>query len=158
MKHTLVALLHDQPGVLNRATSLFRRRGFNIESLTVGYSEQPHVSRMTLVVDGDQTSVDQVVKQLYKLIDVLDVQDVTETATTTRELLLIKVHAPATQQTHLRQLAESYGARIIDDSAETMLLECTNEPTTLDQLIERLQAYTIHEMVRTGSVAMVHGK
>src|SRR5687767_15678094 len=98
MKHTLVALMQDRPGVLNRAVSLFRRRGFNIESLTVGHTEVPDISRMTLVVDGNNTSVEQVIKQLYKLIEVLKVNDVTEEVRVERELVLVRVYAPSAKR------------------------------------------------------------
>lgn len=154
MKHTLVALLHDQPGVLNRAVSLFRRRGFNIESLAVGHSEQPGVSRMTLVVDGDTTSVEQVTKQLYKLIDVLKVSDVSGDAMIARELLLARVYAPASRRSDLMQLADVFGARVVDVTPDALLLELASDPQTVDRLIEMLKSYGIRELVRTGSVAM----
>lgn len=157
MQHTLVALLRDQPGVLNRAVSLFRRRGFNIESLTVGHSEQSGVSRMTLVVDGDNTSVEQVIKQLYKLIDVLKVTDVTTEANVARELMLAKVYAPAPRRSDLMQLADVFGARVVDVTPDTLMLELVSEPQAVDRLLEMLRSFGIREMVRTGSVAMVRG-
>ena len=157
MQHTLVAFLRDQPGVLNRTVSLFRRRGFNIESLTVGHSEQPGVSRMTLVVDGDNTSVEQVIKQLNKLIDVHKVTDVTTEANVARELMLAKVDAPAPQRSDLMQLADVFGARVVDVTPDTLMLELVSEPQAVDRLLEMLRSFGIREMVRTGSVAMVRG-
>ncbi len=157
MKHTLVALLRDQPGVLNRAVSLFRRRGFNIESLTVGHSEQPGISRMTLVVDGDNTSVEQVIKQLYKLIDVLKVSDVTADANVSRELVLAKVFAPPARRSDLMQIADIFGARVVDVTPDSLMVELTSEPDAADRFIDLLKSFGIREMVRTGCVAMVRG-
>src|SRR4028119_1269466 len=111
MKHTLVALMQDHPGVLNRVASLFRRRSFNIESLTVGHTESPGISRMTIVVDANQTSVEQVIKQLYRLIEVLKVSDVTADPNVARELVLVKVHAPPSRRAELNSLADVFGAK-----------------------------------------------
>ena len=157
MKHTLVALLRDQPGVLNRAVSLFRRRSFNIESLTVGYTETPGVSRMTLVVDGDTTSVEQVIKQLYKLIDVLKVSDVTNDPAVARELMLAKVFAPPAKRSELMQLADVFGAKIVDVVPDAMMVELSGSPDKVDSFLELLKPFGIREMVRTGRVAMVRG-
>lgn len=157
MKHTLVALLRDQPGVLNRAVSLFRRRGFNIESLTVGYSETPGVSRMTLVVNGDETSVEQVIKQLYKLIDVLKVSDVTHDPNVSRELVLAKVFAPSARRGELLQLADVFGARIVDVVPDALMIELSGSPDKVENFLDLLKPFGIREMVRTGQVAMVRG-
>ncbi len=157
MKHTLVALLRDQPGVLNRAVSLFRRRGFNIESLTVGHSETPGVSRMTLVIDSDTTSVEQVIKQLYKLIDVLKVSDVTHDPAVARELMLAKVFAPPARRSELMQLADVFGAKIVDVVPDAMMVELSGSPDKVDSFLELLRPFGIREMVRTGRVAMVRG-
>ncbi len=157
MKHTLVALLRDQPGVLNRAVSLFRRRGFNIESLTVGHSETPGVSRMTLVMDSDTTSVEQVIKQLYKLIDVLKVSDVTHDPAVARELMLAKVFAPPARRSELMQLADVFGAKIVDVVPDAMMVELSGSPDKVDSFLELLRPFGIREMVRTGRVAMVRG-
>ncbi len=157
MKHTLVALLRDQPGVLNRAVSLFRRRGFNIESLTVGYSETPGISRMTLVVDGDTTSVEQVIKQLYKLIDVVKVSDVTADANVSRELVLAKVYAPTSKRAELMQLANVFGAKIVDVVPDALMIELSGSPDKVDSFVELLRPFGIREMVRTGRVAMTRG-
>jgi acetolactate synthase I/III small subunit len=157
MKHTLVALLRDQPGVLNRTVSLFRRRNFNIESLTVGHSETPGISRMTLVVDGDVTSVEQVMKQLYKLIDVLKISDVTAEPAVARELMLAKVHISAAKRSELMQLADVFGAKIVDVVPDAMMVELSGSPDKVDSFLELLRPFGIREMVRTGRVAMVRG-
>src|SRR4028118_1143244 len=114
MKHTLVALMQDHPGVLNRVASLFRRRGFNIESLAVGHTETPGVSRMTLVVDEAHTSVEQVTLQLNRLIEVLEVSDVTDDPNVARELVLLKVDAPSNRRPDLQNLVTEFDARIAD--------------------------------------------
>jgi len=157
MKHTLVALLRDQPGVLSRAVSLFRRRNFNIESLTVGQTEAPGISRMTLVVDGDTTSVEQVIKQLYKLIDVLKVSDVSNDPAVARELMLAKVYAPTAKRGELMQLADVFGAKVVDVVPDAMMLELSGSPDKVDSFLELLKPFGIREMVRTGRVAMVRG-
>lgn len=157
MKHTLVALMQDQPGVLNRVASLFRRRSFNIESLAVGHTETPGVSRMTLVVDGEQTSVEQVIKQLYRVIEVLKVSDVTHDPNVARELVLIKVYAPAARRAEIHSLASVFEARIADVGTDTLMLELTAAPDRVDSFVELVQPFGIREMVRTGRVAMVRG-
>ena len=157
MKHTLVALMQDRPGVLNRVVSLFRRRGFNIESLSVGHTETPTISRMTLVIDSTQTSVEQVTKQLYRLIEVLKVSDVTEDAHVARELILVKVHAPSGRRGEVRELAEVFGARVVDVALDAMMIELTSPPEKVDNFVEMVRPFGIKEMVRTGRVAMVRG-
>jgi acetolactate synthase-1/3 small subunit len=157
MKHTLVALLRDQPGVLNRTVSLFRRRNFNIESLTVGHTETPGISRMTLVVDSDTTSVEQVIKQLYKLIDVLKVSDVTHDPAVARELMLAKVFAPPARRGELMQLADVFGAKIVDVVPDALMVELSGSPDKVDSFLELLKPFGIREMVRTGRVAIVRG-
>ena len=114
MKHTLVALMEDRPGVLSRVISLFRRRNFNIESITVGHTETPDISRMTLVVDGSKPLVEQVTKQLYKVINVRKVSDVTEDPTVDRELALIKVSAKPATRTEIMQIVEIFRAKVVD--------------------------------------------
>ena len=157
MKHTLVALMEDKPGVLNRVVSLFRRRGFNIESLAVGHTETPSISRMTVVVDCDNTTVEQVSKQLYRLIEVLKVSDVTVDPHVARELVLVKVHAPSAKRGEISSLAEVFGARIVDVGHDTLMVELTSSPDKLDTFVELLRPFGIKEMVRTGRVAMVRG-
>jgi acetolactate synthase-1/3 small subunit len=157
MKHTLVALVEDKPGVLNRVASLFRRRAFNIESLAVGHTEQPHISRMTIVVDASQTSAHIVEANLAKLINVIDVQDVTEMDTITRDLALIKVRSDAAGRAEIAQLAEIFRAKIVDVAPDSVVIEATGDEDKIDGLVELLRPKGIIEMVRTGRVAMVRG-
>jgi acetolactate synthase I/III small subunit len=157
MKHTLVALVEDKPGVLNRVASLFRRRAFNIESLAVGHTEQPHISRMTIVLDATQTSAHIVEANLAKLINVIDVQDVTEMDTITRDLALIKVRADATARAEIAQLVEIFRAKIVDVAPDSVVIEATGDEDKIDGLVELLRPKGIVEMVRTGRVAMVRG-
>jgi len=157
MKHTLVALMQDQPGVLNRVASLFRRRDFNIESLTVGHTETPGISRMTIVVDATQTSVEQVSKQLYRLIEILKVSDVTTDPNVARELMMIKVHVPPGRRAEVASLADVFEAKIVDVGPDSMMLELTAGPDKVENFIELVRPYGIREMVRTGRVAMVRG-
>jgi len=153
VKHTLVTLLQDRPGVLNRAVSLFRRRGFNIESLAVGHSETPGVSRMTLVVDAPD--VEQVVKQLYRLIEVLKVSDLTGAAAVELELALLKVHAPGGRRAEILALVTAFGARVADTGPSTMILELTGAPARVETFIEIVRPFGIKELMRTGRVAML---
>lgn len=155
MKHTLVALMQDHPGVLTRAVSLFRRRGYNIESLAVGESETPGISRMTLVVDAED--VEQVVKQLYRLIEVVKVSDVTHEATVQRETALIKVHAPAARRTEISSLVHMFGARVVDVSPSTMIVEATATPAKLESFLELMRPFGLKELVRTGRIAILRG-
>ena len=155
MKHTLVALMQDHPGVLNRVVSLVRRRNFNIESLTVGHSETPGVSRMTLVVDA--ADVEQTTKQLYRLIEVLKVSDITHDPVVEREVALIKVHAPRATRAELIALAGVYNARVVDVGASTMILEVTAFPSKVEQFVEIMRPFGIREMMRTGRIAMARG-
>jgi acetolactate synthase-1/3 small subunit len=157
MKHTLVALMQDRPGVLNRVASLFRRRGFNIESLTVGQTETPGISRMTIVVDSSDTSVEQVSKQLYRLIEVLKVSDVTADPNVARELVMIKVHAPSARRAEISSLADVFEAKIVDVAHDSLMLELTAGPDKVENFIELVRPFGIREMVRTGRIAMVRG-
>lgn len=153
MKHTLVALVENEPGVLNRVASLFRRRNFNIDSLTVGRTENPNVSRMTIVVDSSVASAYQVEKNLYKLVNVIKIEDVTEKRFFSRDLALIKVKA----STEVGALADKHNARIIDHANDTMLVEISDEEHRVEKLIEELRPLGIVELVRTGVVAMGQG-
>ncbi len=157
MKHTVVALVEDKPGVLNRISSLFRRRSFNIESLTVGHSEIPNLSRMTIVVDGATTMVEQVTKQLYKVIDVVKVSDISEETMISRELALIKVYATASTRSEIAQIVDIFRAGIVDVASESLTIEVTGEEDKVESLYNLLKPYGIKEMVRTGKVAMVRG-
>jgi acetolactate synthase-1/3 small subunit len=156
-KHTLVAMVTDKPGVLNRAASLFRRRGFNIDSITVGHSELPHVSRMTIVVIGSADMVEQVRKQLEKLVDVIKVADVTGEGTIIRELALIKVKAGSTTRSEIMQIVDIFRAKIVDVSADSLIIEATGDEDKLSSLYNMLRGFGIKELARTGCVAMVRG-
>ncbi|MBX3062861.1 MAG: acetolactate synthase small subunit [Anaerolineae bacterium] len=153
MKHTLIALVENEPGVLNRVASLFRRRNFNIDSLTVGRTENPEISRMTIVVDSSKLKVPQVIGNLYKLVNVIKVIDVTEQRFFSRDLALIKVKAAREVGT----IADRYGARLIDHSNEMMTVEASDEEHRIEALIEELRPLGIVEVVRTGVVAMGRG-
>ncbi len=157
MKHTLVALVQDKPGVLNRVASLFRRRAFNIESLTVGHTDQPHVSRMTIVIDSDNTSAHLVEANLAKLVNVIDIQDVTQQETISRDLALIKVRVDAAGRAEIAQLAEIFRAKIVDVANDSVVVEATGDEDKIDGLVELLRPKGILEMVRTGRIAMVRG-
>lgn len=157
MKHTLIALVEDKPGVLNRVASLFRRRAFNIESLTVGRTHEPAVSRMTILVDTELTAPHLVEANLSKLVNVIDVHDVTHTPTVVRDLALIKVRADASALAEINQLAEIFRAKIVDVASDSVIVEVTGDEDKLTGLVELLRPRGIIEMVRTGQVAMVRG-
>jgi acetolactate synthase-1/3 small subunit len=156
-KHTLIALMEDKPGVLNRVASLFRRRNFNIASLTVGHSETPGISRMTVVVDADGAGIEQVEKQLYKLVNITKVSDVSHEPTVVRELALIKVHATAPTRAEIMQLVDIFRAKVVDVAAESLTIEITGPEDKVDSLLQLLRPFGIKELVRTGRVAMVRG-
>lgn len=156
--HTLSVLVENKPGVLARVAGLFRRRGFNIESLAVGTCEEPDMSRMTIVVIGDESQLEQVQKQLNKLIDVVKVSDITESETVERELALIKVNAePGTTRAEVMQLASIFRAQIVDVGAKTVILEVTGDTTKIDALEKLLRQYGIKELIRTGKIALQRG-
>lgn len=157
MKHTLVAWVEDKPGVLNRVASLFRRRAFNIESLTVGRTHEPEISRMTIRVDTEQTAPHLVEANLAKLVNVIDVRDVTHLPTVVRDLALIKVRSNAGALAELNQLADIFRAKIVDVSTDSVIIEVTGDEDKINGLIEVLRPRGIIEMVRTGLVAMVRG-
>ncbi len=159
MKHTLIALMQDHPGVLDRVASLFRRRSFNIESLSVGHSETPGISRMTLVVDcEDAAQREQVVKQFNKLIDVTKVIEIDEPeAAVYRELALIKVAATIDTRAPIIQLVDIFRAQVIDVSPTSMTIEVTGQEDKVDSLIDLLRPFGIKELARTGRVAMMRG-
>ena len=156
-KHTLVALVEDKPGVLNRVASLFRRRGFNIDSITVGPSETTNVSRMTIVVDGTTLSVEQVRKQLDKLIETVKVSDITGESIVERELALIKVKASPANRSEIIQMVDIFRANIVDVSAESLTIEVTGDEDKMDSLLNLLKPFGIKEACRTGRIAMTRG-
>ncbi len=157
MQHTLVALVEDKPGVLNRVASLFRRRAFNIESLTVGQTEQEGVSRMTIVMDSNYSNAERVIANLYKLVNVIHVADLYETPVVSRDLGLIKVAALPERRSEIMQLVEVYRARIVDVTNESLIIETTGDEEKINSLVEVLRPFGILEMVRTGMVAMARG-
>jgi acetolactate synthase-1/3 small subunit len=158
MKQTLVAQVEDKPGVLNRIASLFRRRNFNIESLAVGHSETPGVSRMTIVTDEEELLRRNVIRtNLLKLINVIDVQDVTEIPSVIRETALIKVRADAPQRGQVMDVAEMYRGRIVDVATDTLIVEVTGEPDKIESIIGVLEPFGIQEIMRTGKIAMTRG-
>ncbi len=156
-KHTVIALVEDRPGVLNRVASLFRRRGFNIESLAVGHTEQEGLSRMTIVVDGATTQVEQVEKQLYKLIDVVKVSDITHKGMVARELTLIKVRASNGKRAELIQLVSVFGATVLDVSDTTVLIQIVGDEEQVENVLRTVRPYGIAEIARTGRIAMARG-
>ncbi len=158
MKQILVAQVEDKPGVLNRVASLFRRRNFNIESLAVGHSELPGVSRMTIVTDEVENLRRNVVRaNLLKLINVIDVQDVTDKPCVIRETALVKVQADATQRGQVMDITEMYRARIVDVGTETLIVEITGESDKIESIIEVFHPFGILEIMRTGKIAMTRG-
>lgn len=155
--HTVVAIVEDKPGVLMRVSSLFRRRGFNIESLTVGPTEEEGLSRMTIVVDGESAPVEQVEKQLYKLIDVIKVSDLSQEDIVARELALIKVRANNVNRHELLDIANVFRADVVDIATNSLVLQVVGDEDKIDGLIKMLEPYGIRELARTGRVAMVRG-
>lgn len=153
----MVALVEDKPGVLNRIASMFRRRGFNISSLAVGHSEMQDMSRMTFVVDGDDATVEQVTKQLYKLIDVVRVTDLSNEEIVTREMALVKVRATAQIRSEIIQIVDIFRANIVDVSPETLIIEVTGDEDKIQSLLEMLKPFGLREVMRTGRVAMIRG-
>ncbi|MCL0062900.1 acetolactate synthase small subunit [Peptococcaceae bacterium] len=157
MLHTLAVLVENSPGVLARVAGLFSRRGFNIESLAVGKTDDPTVSRMTIVVDCDSRTLEQVTKQLHKLIDVIKISDITQDAHVERELVLIKVHAEKAHRIEVMQIVEIFRARVVDYSPKSLIIEATGSAEKLNALIDTLRPYVISELVRTGKVAIIRG-
>ena len=157
MRHTLVARVQDEPGVLNRVASLFRRRAFNIESLTVGQSETKDYSRMTVVVDTARVPARLVEESLRKLVPVSEVMDVTELPTVDRDLALIRVSCASAERAEVAQLADIFRGRIVDVAPDSVIVEVTGDGAKVDGLVELLRPRGILEMVRTGKVAMLRG-
>ena len=156
-KHTLVALVEDKPGVLNRVASLFRRRSFNIESIAVGHTETPGISRMTIVVDGATTAVEQVRKQLEKVIEVVKVSDITDENLVARELALFKVKSTPQTRSEIIQIVDIFRANIVDVSPDSLMVEATGDEDKIDSLYNLLRGFGIKEMARTGRIAMGRG-
>ncbi len=155
-KHTIVALVEDRPGVLNRVASKWRQRGFNIESLAVGHSEIPGLSRMTFTVDGATHDIEQVTKHLYKVIEVVKITDLTHEDMVARELALIKVSATPGTRSSIIEIVDIFRAKIVDVSPDSVV-EATGTEDKVEAIINLLQPYGIRELVRTGTVAMTRG-
>jgi acetolactate synthase I/III small subunit len=156
--NTFVVLVENVPGVLTRVASLIRRRGFNIESLTVGHTETPEVSRMTIVVDTDELGARRVEANLYKLINVLRIDNITGQPSVSRDLALVKVTATRETRTEIMQLAEAYRGRIVDVAPNSLMIEVTGNEDKVDSIVEVLRPYGILEMARTGRVTMARGQ
>ena len=156
-QHTITVLVDNKPGVLSRVSGLFSRRGYNIESLAVSITENPEISRMTLVVNGDEQEVEQITKQLHKLIEVSKVQDYINIPIIARELALIKVNASVENRTALLQLVEVFRGRVIDMSEKTFVIELTGANDKIDAFEKLLEPYGVRELVRTGRIAMARG-
>ncbi|MFP4009704.1 MAG: acetolactate synthase small subunit [Spirulinaceae cyanobacterium] len=154
MKHTISVLVEDEAGVLTRIASLFARRGFNIESLAVGPAEQVGISRITMVVPGDDGTIEQLIKQLYKLINVLKVQDITQVPCVERELMLLKINATASNRAEVIELAQVFRARIVDISEETLTIEVVGDPGKMVAIVQMLHKFGIREIARTGKIAL----
>jgi acetolactate synthase-1/3 small subunit len=157
-KHTLVALVTNKPGVLNRMASMFRRRGFNIESIAVGLSEAPSMSRVTVVVDGTNISVEQVRKQLDKLIDVVKVSDISQENMITRELALIKIKATSSTRSEIIEIVDIFRAGIVDVATDSVTIEVTGDQDKISSLLNLLRGFGVKEVSRTGLIAMVRGE
>jgi len=158
MKHTISVLVENRPGVLARTAGLFARRGFNIDSLAVSTTEDPDTSRMTIVVNGPVDILEQISKQLYKLIDVIKVMDHTQDDVVSRELALFKVHAADTaKRAELMQIVDIFRGKIVDMADKTIIIEATGDEEKIDSLERMLEGYGIKEMVRSGRVVLVRG-
>jgi acetolactate synthase-1/3 small subunit len=157
MGHTIVTLVEDKPGVLTRVASLFRRRGFNIESLTVGHTDMPGISRMTIVVDSDEVSVERLTTYLYKLVNVIQVFDLSSVPAVSRDLAMIKVTADTESRTHIMQIVDVFRARIVDVANNSFIIEITGDEEKIEGFIDVLRPWGIIEMVRTGVITMARG-
>jgi acetolactate synthase-1/3 small subunit len=157
MKHTLSVLVENKPGVLTRVSSLFARRGFNIDSLAVGVTEDPTLSRITLVTTAADTPVEQITKQVYKLINVIKVQDLDPAESVERELVLFKVNAPSERRHEIIEIANVFRAKIIDVGKNSVTIEATGTADKLDAMEDLFRAYGIRELVRTGKIALARG-
>ena len=156
-KQTITALVQDKPGVLNRVSSMFRRRGFNIASLAVGHSEIPGLSRMTFVVEGDDAIVEQVTKNLHKLIDVIKVSDISDENVVSRELALIRVNSNVHTRSEIMQIVDIFRANIVDVAPESVVIEVTGDEEKVDSLTNLLRSFGVSEVMRTGTIAMSRG-
>jgi len=157
MQHTLSVLVENKPGVLTRVTSLFSRRGFNIDSLAVGVTEDPTLSRITIVVGGEDTPLEQVTKQLHKLINVIKIQDLDAREMVDRELVLFKVNAPPDRRPEVNEVAHAFSAKIVDGGTKSLTIEATGAGDKLSAMEDLLRTYGIKELARTGRIALSRG-
>lgn len=157
MQHIIVVLVEDKPGVANRISSIFRRRGFNIASITVSKTEKAGISRFTLSMDSDKRDAERLMAYLYKLVNVLRVDDLTEKANVNRDMALIKIKAGATDRTEIMQLVEVFRARVVDVANDTLVIEISGTQDKIDGFIEVLRPYGIIEMAASGAVALTRG-
>jgi acetolactate synthase-1/3 small subunit len=155
--HTLVVLVEDKPGVLDRVSSLFRRRAVNIESLTVGHTDMPGISRMTIMVDGDRYHVERVTYYLYKLVNVIQVEDLTNKPMVSRDLAMIKMTPVADKRTEVLHMVEIFRAHVVDITQSSLIVEITGDSEKIDGFVDVLKPLGVVEMVRTGVVAMSRG-
>ena len=155
MKHTLSVLVEDESGVLTRIAGLFARRGFNIESLAVGPAEQVGVSRITMVVPAEERTIEQLTKQLYKLVNILRVQDITNVPCVERELILLKVNAPNTKRSEILEIVQIFRARVVDLSENSLIIEVTGDPGKMMAIEQILTPFGIMEIARTGKISLV---
>lgn len=156
-KHTISVLVNNQPGVLQRVAGLFGRRGFNIESITVGESEENGLSRMVIVTTGDESTIEQVEKQLYKLVDVIKVVDLSSHPMVARELVLIRVNADPAHRPEIVSIVETFRAGVVDIGPNSMIIQVVGESSKIEAIVELLQPYGIKELSRTGITAMIRG-
>jgi acetolactate synthase-1/3 small subunit len=156
-RHVLAVIVNNRPGVLNRVASLVRARNFNIESLAVGHTERPDISRMTITLRGDAFAVEQMGKQLYRIVDVLKVQDLPPSDVVEHELVLVKVRATASKRAELLKIVELYKGRVLDLAADTVIVEHSGTEQEIDSLIALLGGFGIRELVRTGTIALGRG-
>ncbi|WP_458119620.1 acetolactate synthase small subunit [Paenibacillus sp. Z6-24] len=157
LKHTIAVLVNDQPGVLQRVSGLFGRRGFNIESITVGQSEEAGLSRMVIVTTGDENTLEQVEKQLYKIIDVIKVIDLSSRPMVARELALIKVKAEPAERPEIMGVIETFRAAVVDIGPSSLIVQVVGDTEKIDAMVELLKPYGIRELSRTGATAMIRG-
>ena len=154
MKHVLSLLMENRPGVLRRLSGLFGRRGYNIDSIVASVTENENVTRMTVVVDGDEYILDQVIKQVMKLQEIIDVENVTNADTVSRQLLLMKLKATHETRLDIIQLAEAFGARIVDIKADSIIIEAAAEDSVTKSIVDTFEPYGIITMMKTGTVAL----
>lgn len=157
MRHTISVLVNNQPGVLQRVSGLFGRRGFNIESITVGESEEIGLSRMVIVTTGDENTLEQISKQLYKLIDVIKVVDLSANPMVARELALIKVSAEPAMRPEILGIVETFRAAVVDIGPSSLIVQVVGDSDKIDAMVELLRPYGIRELSRTGATAMIRG-